>query len=44
MENQNIARPVTGLSSISSDILDLVDDPEIKQAILEQQEYERSIY
>ncbi|RCK55442.1 Chromatin structure-remodeling complex subunit rsc7 [Candida viswanathii] len=43
IQNPNIRRPTTGLASVSRDVVDLVDDPEIKQAILEQQDYERSV-
>lgn len=43
MKNQNIARPITGFASVTQDILDLIEDPETKQAIIDQQEYERTI-
>ncbi|KAL6452642.1 rsc7 Chromatin structure-remodeling complex subunit rsc7 [Candida maltosa Xu316] len=42
MENKDIRKPITGLANVSQEIVDLVDDPEIKKAIIDQQEYERS--
>ncbi|KAI5964704.1 NPL6 [Candida pseudojiufengensis] len=40
-ESKNIKRPVTGLASISKDILNEIDDNEIKKAIIDQINYEK---
>ena len=42
MTNKNIRKPITGLAKVPQAILNEIDDPEIKQAIIDQQEYEIS--
>lgn len=42
MTNKNIRKPITGLAKVPKSILNEIDDPEIKQAIIDQQEYEIS--
>jgi len=39
--NPDVRRKVTGLASVPKDIFDELDDDEIKQAILQQQKYEK---
>lgn len=41
--NPNIRKTVTGLASVSKEIFDDIEDESIKEAILEQQRYERSL-
>lgn len=41
--NPDIRRKVTGLVDVPDVLLDEIEDPEIKKAILEQQAYERSV-
>lgn len=41
-KNPDVRRKVTGLADVSADLLEEIEDPEIKKAILEQQAYERS--
>lgn len=36
----DLKRPITGLASVPKEIIDEIDDKEIKQAILDQQKYE----
>ncbi|CAI5756777.1 unnamed protein product [Candida verbasci] len=43
-ECKDVRRPVTGLSKISQELIDEIDDPEIQKAIIEQQNYEKSMY
>lgn len=41
--NPNIRRKVTGLALVPKEIFDDINDEEIKQAILEQQQFEKSV-
>lgn len=39
-KSRDLRRPITGLANVSKDIIDEIDDEEIKQAVLVQQKYE----
>ncbi|KAI5953889.1 NPL6 [Candida margitis] len=39
-KSRDLRRPITGLASVPKEIIDEIDDQEIKQAILDQQKYE----
>ncbi|KAG5417021.1 NPL6 [Candida metapsilosis] len=39
-KSRDIRRPITGLADVPKEIIDEIDDQEIKQAVLDQQKYE----
>lgn len=43
IEDVDLTKPVTGLSSLSNEIFDGIVDDDVKRAIIEQQEFEKNL-